>query len=181
MPANYNEVLEIKKVVDGFLPEEKSSELFHKLYHEIGLKSSNESFKLSMLMLHILFQTGLTFEQKALKLKEAFSTYPFHFFMPKKTVNQSLLIGIVLLHFFVIFGLIGSLFTLPGKVEWYIWLPLVVFIVNTLLTPGECIMTKVENKLRRSLGLNEIRGFIKTYFVKPYVKLKLKLGISNAK
>lgn len=78
---------------------------------------------------------------------------------------------IVIIHIVVvIFNLIAFL-VLPFVTPWYISLPLCSFLFRLMLVGQECPLTNFENSCRRKLNKNEVRGFIKHYFVKPSMKI----------
>jgi hypothetical protein len=76
------------------------------------------------------------------------------------------LVALVVLHALVIIGNTAAFFILPFTVSWYIALPLNSFIMWVTFSPGHsCPLTRLENKLRKKLGLRIISGFIKHYFM----------------
>ncbi len=80
---------------------------------------------------------------------------------------------IVILHCTLIFGNITAFAILPFFTSWYIALPLMSYIgLLTFSRVLDCPLTRFENKLRRSLEIPEIKGFIGHYLVKPYVRYK---------
>lgn len=77
------------------------------------------------------------------------------------------LVVVVVAHILVVIGNSVSFFILPFMVEWYIALPLNSFILWVTFSPGtSCPLTKLENKIRKRLELEPIRGFIKHYLIK---------------
>jgi len=80
---------------------------------------------------------------------------------------------IVSLHWVIAIGNIVALPYLATKIindisNWYIYLPLITFIVViTCSRTIDCPLTKIENKLRKKLDLDQIQGFIKYYIIKP--------------
>ena len=86
--------------------------------------------------------------------------------------------SLVSFHMFVVVGNISAAFVLPFYAPWYIALPITALIVNLTFSPGvQCPLTRLENRIRRSLGMKEIRTFVGHYVVWP-VKRKLR---DNAK
>lgn len=75
--------------------------------------------------------------------------------------------ALVVFHVGVVVGNCIAFFTLPLIAPWYIALPLCSFI-GLLSTSNElkCPLTKLENVLRKELGLKQIGGFIGHYFLK---------------
>ena len=59
-------------------------------------------------------------------------------------------------------------FVLPFMAPWYISLPLMTWVFNLTFTRMvDCPMTKLENKLRRELGMREIKFFVGHYITWP--------------
>jgi hypothetical protein len=86
-------------------------------------------------------------------------------------VFSGLLWLVIAVHMLVIFGIVTSFFILPFRVDWFVALPLMVFIVYLTFTRVDCPLTNLENVLRRRLGKNRIGGFVGTYYIKPVKKL----------
>ena len=103
-------------------------------------------------------------------------------FLPRKPITHLRLTIWVLVHWAVVLGNFSAFFILiyqglhPEQyTPWYIALPLCTFIgVISFSRVIDCPLTRAENKLRRKLGLPQIGGFIKHYFIKPYVRFKSK-------
>lgn len=97
-------------------------------------------------------------------------------FLPRKPLKHIKLTLWVLLHWLVVIGNFTAFFILVFQglhpeqyTPWYIALPLCTFIgVISTSRVLDCPLTAKENKMRRELGLPEIRAFIKHYFIKPY-------------
>jgi hypothetical protein len=88
-------------------------------------------------------------------------------------MKRLLLYLIVVIHFVFVVGDVAAMFVLPFMTPWYVWIPLETWLVNTTLGKTlVCPVTEYENYLRRNLGMPEIRGFIKHYFVKPYIRCR---------
>ena len=63
----------------------------------------------------------------------------------------------------------------PFGYPWYICLPLCSFIILISFSRVlDCPMTRYENKLRVQVGRPTIKGFIGHYFLKPYVRRKIR-------
>jgi hypothetical protein len=77
---------------------------------------------------------------------------------------------VISFHFAVIFGNFAALFLLPFVAPWYIALPLMSLIVNLMFSPLSCPLTRLESRIRKSLGMDEIRHFVKHYFIDPVRK-----------
>ena len=93
-------------------------------------------------------------------------------------------VTVVMFHFAVIFGNLAACFVLPLEQPWYVALPLVALVVNLTFSPIICPLTKLENVLRRQLGMKEIRGFVKHYIintiVRPNEKDKAKIQVQSS-
>jgi hypothetical protein len=89
------------------------------------------------------------------------------------------LISIIIIHALVVIGnLYGfiflsyhgfeNLFGLSDYIHWTICLSACTTIFWVSTTREECYLTRLENRLRRRLGLTEIKGFIKHYFLRRF-------------
>ena len=104
-------------------------------------------------------------------------------FLPRQPIKHFKLTLWVLLHWGVVLGNFSAFFILtyqgfhPAQnVPWFIALPLCTFIaIITFSRVIDCPLTRQENKMRRQVGLPEIGGFIKHYFIRPYVKVKRRM------
>ena len=146
MPTSQQEAFSIVEILDEYLDEEQARELTSRLEQEIGQKTDNDSLKVSLEML------------KALYSKK-----------PKRidAVKKVLLYLLIGFHAFVILVNIAAFFILPFLYDLWIWMPLNSFILTVTFTREICPLTRLENKLRTSLGMNRIGGFIGHYFLKP--------------
>ena len=77
---------------------------------------------------------------------------------------------VVIIHLILIVVNIVSLLILPFFTPWYIAIPLMTFIVRATFSRDRCILTDLENSIRKSMGLKEIR-FIKNYIMQPSKKM----------
>ena len=85
----------------------------------------------------------------------------------EKSMTWYMLYLTVTLHMFVVIGNAVSFAVLPFVEPAWVALPLMSFILFVSCGPGHsCPLTRVENKIRRELGLIEIRGFIGHYILK---------------
>ena len=150
MPTSQQEAFSIVEILDEYLDEEQARELTARLEQEIGQKTDNDSLKVSLEML------------KALYSKQ-----------PKRIddVKKALLYLLIAFHGFVILVNIAAFFILPFLYDLWILMPLNSFILTVTFTREICPLTRLENKLRTSLGMNRIGGFIGHYFVKPIKKI----------
>jgi len=102
-------------------------------------------------------------------------------FLPTNPLKHIKLLIVVLLHWAVVIGNFSAFFILvfqgftPYGLPWYVCLPLCSFIALISFSRVlDCPMTRYENKLRVQLGRPTIKGFIGHYFLKPYVRRKMK-------
>lgn len=102
-------------------------------------------------------------------------------FLPTNPLKNIKLLIVVLLHWVVVLGNFSAFFILsfqgftPYGLPWYVCLPLCSFIALISFSRVlDCPMTRYENKLRVQLGRPTIKGFIGHYFLKPYVRRKIR-------
>ena len=101
-------------------------------------------------------------------------------FLPRSPIKHIKLTLWVILHWCVVVGNFSAFFILAYRglhpeqyTPWYIALPLCTMIsLITFSRVLDCPATRVENRMRKAIGLPEIRGFIRHYFLKPYVRRK---------
>ena len=103
-------------------------------------------------------------------------------FLPSEPLKNIKLLLVVLLHHAVVIGNFSAFFILafqgftPYGFPWYVALPLCSFIVLVSFSKVlDCPMTRYENKLRREIGKQEIRGFMKHYIIRPYARFRYNL------
>lgn len=103
-------------------------------------------------------------------------------FLPSEPLKNIKLLLVVLLHHAVVIGNFSAFFILafqgftPYGFPWYVALPLCSFIVLVSFSKVlDCPMTRYENKLRRDIGKQEIRGFMKHYIMRPYARFRFNL------
>jgi len=103
-------------------------------------------------------------------------------FLPSEPLKNIKLLLVVLLHHAVVIGNFSAFFILafqgftPYGFPWYVALPLCSFIVLVSFSKVlDCPMTRYENKLRRDIGKQEIRGFMKHYIMRPYARFRYNL------
>ncbi len=149
MPTSQQEAFSIVEILDEYLDEEQARELTARLEQEIGQKTDNDSLKVSLEMLKALYTKS-----------------PNRIDYAKKAALYSLIV----FHVFVIVVNIAAFFILPFMYPLYVWMPLNSFILVTTFTREICPLTRLENRLRTSLGMNRIGGFIGHYFIKPIRK-----------
>jgi len=146
MPTSKQEAHSIVEILDEYLDEGQARELTARLEQEIGQKTDNDSLKVSLEMLKALYSKG-----------------------PRKidALKKCLLYLTILFHAFVIIVHIAAFFILPFYYPLYVWMPLNSFILTVTFTREICPLTRLENKLRTSLGMSRIGGFLGHYFIKP--------------
>ena len=104
-------------------------------------------------------------------------------FLPRHPIKHFKLTLWVLLHWAVVLGNFSAFFILtyqgfhPAQtIPWYVALPCCTFIaVITFSRVIDCPLTRQENKMRKAVGLPEIKGFVKHYLVKPYIRAKRRI------
>jgi len=158
MPTTAEEVAALKGVIDIYLPQEQSRLLFGELYVRVGAKSENESVRLSLLMLREIYDGRSPQELEAI-----FTSYRSRDVSLTRRLLWAALILVVVSHIFIIFAHLAALLILPILTPWYVALPLAGYIVNLVYLPGGCVLTKLEDAIRRKLGLPEVKKFIKHY------------------
>jgi hypothetical protein len=102
-------------------------------------------------------------------------------FLPTNPLRHLKLLIVVLLHWVVVIGNFSAFFILafqgltPFGFPWYVCLPLCSFIILISFSRVlDCPMTRYENKLRVQVGKPTIKGFIGHYFLKPYMRRKIR-------
>jgi len=97
-------------------------------------------------------------------------------------MTRFLLTTLIVCHMLVVVGNAMSFIVLPFFTPPYVALPLMSMI--TLITFSRqlvCPLTRLENYLRRQIGLPQIGGFISHYMVKPIKRKKAVVPISNSR
>ena len=155
MPTSQQEAFSIVEILDEYLDEGQARELTARLEQEIGQKTDNDSLKVSLEM-----------------LKALYSKKP----MRRDQLKKLLLYLVAVFHMFVIAVNVSAFFVLPFLYPLWVWMPLNSFILTVTFTREICPLTRLENKLRTSLGMNRIGGFIGHYFLKPVKKLLNRMG-----
>lgn len=115
------------------------------------------------------------------KITEPSDEKRFLKFLPTNPLKHLKLLIVVLLHWLVVIGNFCAFFILafqgftPYGFPWYVCLPLCSFIALISFSRVlDCPMTRYENKMRVKLGKPTIKGFIGHYFLKPYVRRKVR-------
>lgn len=115
------------------------------------------------------------------KITEPSDEKRFLKFLPTNPLKHLKLLIVVLLHWAVVIGNFCAFFILafqgftPYGFPWYVCLPLCSFIALISFSRVlDCPMTRYENKMRVKLGKPAIKGFIGHYFLKPYIRRKVR-------
>ena len=137
----------LSNIMNEYLSPEDAQEIVQRLESEVG--SEDDTVKVSLSLLRSLYDH-----------EEPKTDY----------ANQSYLYLVISFHFAVILGNVAALFVLPFVAPWYISLPLMSLIVNLMFSPLSCPLTRLESRIRKSLGMDEIRHFVKHYFIEPVRK-----------
>lgn len=85
-------------------------------------------------------------------------------------MGRGFLVALVIAHFAVVIGNLLSFFVLPFYADWYVAFPCCSFIVLITFSREPCPLTRLENKLRKGLGMDEVKGFMRHYIVLPLRK-----------
>ena len=100
----------------------------------------------------------------------------------KKLIDYILLYSVIISHHLYIILFIASLPVMIIKAPWYISIPLLSWFVNATIGQGWiCPVTAVENRYRKKVGYPQIDTFVKHYYIKPYMRYKIKSKIRSAK
>ena len=91
-------------------------------------------------------------------------------------LDKMVLFLVIISHHLYIVSLIVSIPMLIFNTPWYVSFPLLTWIFflgfSQIL---DCPWTNLENRYRKKVGKPSIDTFIKNYYVKPYIKLKIKI------
>jgi len=150
MPTSQQEAFSIVEILDEYLDEGQARELTARLEQEIGQKTDNDSLKVSLEMLKTLYS------KKPKRIDQ---------------LKKLLLYLVAVFHMFVIAVNISAFFVLPFLYPLWVWMPLNSFILTVTFTREICPLTRLENKLRTSLGMSRIGGFLGHYLVRPIKRL----------
>ncbi len=100
----------------------------------------------------------------------------------KKLIDYILLYSVIISHHVYIILFIASMPVMIIKAPWYISVPLISWFLNASIGQGWiCPWTTLENKLRKKVGYPQIDAFVKHYYVKPYIRYKIRSRIRSAK
>lgn len=86
--------------------------------------------------------------------------------------NRILFLLLVLTHhMFMLLLMVTPIFVMINEPFW-IWVPVNVWVMHLMFSPVlVCPATIWENRLRRKLGMPEIKTFFKHYYIKPLKRL----------
>jgi hypothetical protein len=100
----------------------------------------------------------------------------------KKLIDYILLYSVIISHHLYIISFIASLPVMIIKAPWYISIPLFSWFLNAAIGQGWiCPATAMENRLRKKVGYPQIDTFVKHYYIKPYMRYKIKSRIRPTK
>ena len=133
-------------LMQDYIPQNKTIELFVKLDEEIGKKSDNEITKQFLSILRNVVD-------KPLPLPPLWLWTAFY--------------ALVVLHITLVLGVIASFFVLPFLAPWYVAFPCMTFVWFFSTTKVDCQLTNLENTMRPRLGMKRIGGFVGHYFLRP--------------
>lgn len=141
----------LSEILNEFLDEDEAREFTSKIAQEVAENTSDEKLK-------SLLET----------LSSIYKVRPKR----KEYLKRTLLALVVSLHMVVVVVNIASFFILPFLYPLWMWMPVNSFILTVTFTREVCPLTRLENYLRTSLGMNRIGGFIGHYVIKPIRKVK---------
>jgi hypothetical protein len=148
MPTSIDEARRITNIINTYVSTDQARIIATRLEEEVGRTTQNESLRISLGMLRELYEKN-------------------HIISVTHRIAWASLIIVVGFHMLVIMGMAVSFFTIPFYTPWYISIPLETLIINLLFSPVSCPLTRLESRLRRSLGLPEVRFFVRYYFFRP--------------
>ena len=155
MPTSDSEARTISEIIDEYVDEDAARELVSKLHVQVGQGTDNDSLRVSLEMLNGIY-----------------SAKP----VERNYLKKTLLYALVLFHMSVVVTNIVSFFILPFCYPLYLWVPVNSFILAVSFTRELCPLTRLENHLRRSLGMKPIGGFIGQYVYRPVKRFMVRRG-----
>jgi len=165
MPTTNQEAQKITEIALEYLKPEAAKQLFVRLHEEVGKFSENSSVKESLMMMGQLMkhlpenETGITKvnEITIVEKEPAFWVRPA--FIILVTAHHALLLT-NLVAFFMLAKIVTSL--------WFVSIPLMTYISwKSFSRELTCPLTDLENKFRKKLGMDQIKAFVRHYYVKP--------------
>jgi|3_EtaG_2_1085321.scaffolds.fasta_scaffold105684_1 hypothetical protein len=141
-------------ILGGYLTEEQAKELAERLEKDLPDGESDEKLSATISQLKSFYEQPD--KPKRHRCKKFF------------------LISLVVFHFVIILGNLLAIFLLPFLTPWYVAIPLISLIINLNFTPTKCPLTMLEDSLRRSMKMPEVKLFIRYYIILPYRKWKKK-------
>lgn len=88
------------------------------------------------------------------------------------TSHMTVVVGNIVGFFVLAYQGFMDLLGYQHVVHWAVALACCSFIFFVSTSTEECYLTKIENRIRASLGLQPIKGFVKHYLVKPAVQIR---------
>lgn len=156
MPTTQQEAANIVGILNEYLSTEEAHELASRLDEKVGQETDNDSLKVTLKMLKSLYepQNGVS-KWKARTL-------------------WTILYSIITFHMSIILFNLLAMFVVIFLAPWYVSLPIASLIVNMTFSPLSCPLTRLEDSVRRKLGLPTIRHFMKYYFIDRIRKWRAK-------
>lgn len=165
MPTSDLEAKKIVRIIGDYLPPDEACELSQRLDEEVGVHTTNESLKVSLKMLHNLFEQQL--ERPESKITNDLLMY--------RTILFSFY-ALVVFHVGVVIVNVTTFFFIPLLVDWYLMIPLMSLLMMLNFSRNiDCPLTRLENFLRVRLGRKRIGGFVGHYFIRPWKRYRKSL------
>ena len=159
MPTTNQEAQAIVEIVDQYIEPEQARELMARLNEEVGSGTDNSSLKVSLEMLDALYA----------------STPP-----KRHLLQKTALACLITAHMCVVIANAVAFVTLPFFMPLLVWVPINSFILTIFFTRETCPLTRLENKIRTSIGMPRIGGFIGHYVVRPIRRLRASRAMKAA-
>ena len=135
MPTTNQEAQAIVEIVDQYIEPEQARELMARLNEEVGAGTDNSSLKVSLEMLDALYA----------------STPP-----KRHLLQKTALACLITAHMCVVIANAVAFVTLPFFMPLLVWVPINSFILTIFFTRETCPLTRLENKIRTSIGMPRI-------------------------
>ena len=147
MPTTNQEAADIIGIVNEYLSPEAAAELVSRLDEEVGKETENDSLKVTLGMLKTLYEPEVSVSKW------------------KTGTLWTILYTIVTIHMSIIIFNLLACFVIVFLAPWYVSLPITSLIVNMTFSPISCPLTRLEDSIRRKLGLPIVRHFMKYYII----------------
>ena len=131
MPTSKSEAETITKIINEYLTADEAQAVMSRLNAEVGDFTDNQSLKISLQMLKAIYDPPA----------------------PKSKLTMLALKLLIGFHMLVLAANVVAIFVLPFYAPWYVALTIITLIVNFMFSPIPCPLTRLESRLRRSLGL----------------------------